>query len=90
MDDQSLNKAENLMDFSDLVAEIVKQSGLTKSQVQSVLKGFSASVAAGLKEGKTVRVARFGTFRVKDTPSPIAPKRIVFFAAKDMKDSSIG
>jgi hypothetical protein len=90
MDDQSLDKAENLMDFNALVAEIVKQSGLTKPQVQSVLKAFSASVAAGLKEGKTVRVARLGAFRIKDTPSPITPKRIVFFAAKDMKDSSIG
>jgi nucleoid DNA-binding protein len=90
MDDQSLNKAEELMDFSALVNEIVKTSGLTKQQVQLVLKGFSATVAAGLKEGKTVRVARFGTFRVKDTPSPITPKRIVFFAAKDMKDLSIG
>ncbi len=90
MDDQSLNKAEDLMDFSALISEIVKQSGLTKPQVQSVLKGFSATVAAGLKEGKAVRVARFGTFRVKDTLSPVAPKRIVFFPAKDMKDSSIG
>jgi nucleoid DNA-binding protein len=90
MDDLSLNKAEDLMDFGALVNEIVKQSGLTKQQVQSVLKSFSVSVAAGLKEGKTVRVARLGTFRVKDTASPVIPKRIVFFAAKDMKDLSIG
>jgi nucleoid DNA-binding protein len=88
MDDQSLSKAEELMDFTTLIAELCKQTGLTKSQVQLLMKSFAATVGASLKEGKSVRVARFGTFKVKETVSPIAPKRVVFFAAKDLKDAS--
>jgi hypothetical protein len=90
MDDQSLPKADELVDFNALIGELCKQTGLTKSQIQLLMKSFADTVGASLKEGKSVRVARFGTFKVKETASPIVPKRVVFFAAKNLKEASFG
>ena len=90
MDSGNNAKLEDMLDFTALVAKISDKSGLTRAQVQLVLKELTATVGGALREGQAVRIARFGTLRAKDAPLSAGSKRIAFNAAKHLKDMSFG
>ena len=50
------------MNKTELVAEIAKHSGLTKTDSEKALNAFVASVEQTLKKGDEVRLVGFGTF----------------------------
>ena len=52
------------MNKTELVAEIAKNTGLTKVDSERAVEAFLNSVAATLKKGDEVRLVGFGTFSV--------------------------
>lgn len=51
---------------SEIVSGVAKSTGLTKSQADSAINGFINEIIDVLKEGGSVSIAGFGTFRVVD------------------------
>lgn len=50
------------MTKAELIADIVRRSGLTRAQAKAGLEAFTASVTASLKAGEDVRLVGFGSF----------------------------
>ena len=54
------------MNKTELVAEIAKNTGLTKVDSERAVEAFLNAVAATLKKGDEVRLVGFGTFSVSE------------------------
>ena len=52
------------MNKTELVAAMVKESGLTKKDAEAAVKAFTDVVANELKKGGKVQLVGFGTFEV--------------------------
>ena len=52
------------MNKTELVAAMVKESGLTKKDAEAAVKAFTDVVAKELKKGGKVQLVGFGTFEV--------------------------
>lgn len=50
------------MNKSDLVADVARQSGLTRTDSEKAVDAVFASITATLKKGEEVRLVGFGTF----------------------------
>ena len=88
------------MNKAELVAEIAKNTGLTKIDSERAVEAFLNAVAATLKKGDEVRLVGFGTFSVSErkategrnprTGAKIkipASKQPKFKAGKGLKDA---
>ena len=88
------------MNKAELVAEIAKNTGLTKVDSERAVEAFLNAVAATLKKGDEVRLVGFGTFSVSErkategrnprTGAKIkipASKQPKFKAGKGLKDA---
>jgi DNA-binding protein HU-beta len=51
---------------ADIIAIIAEGTGLTKVETAAVVDGFIASLSYSLKQGETVELRGFGTFKVVD------------------------
>jgi DNA-binding protein HU-beta len=61
------SKTEIVMNKSDLVDALSKDSGLTKADSERAINSFVNVVASTLKHGKDVTLVGFGSFSVKTT-----------------------
>lgn len=52
------------MNKAELIDNIAKTSGITKTQANDVLESFTGGVISTLKKGDTVTMVGFGTFSV--------------------------
>ena len=88
------------MNKAELVAEIAKNTGLTKVDSERAVEAFLNAVAATLKKGDEVRLVGFGTFSVSErkategrnprtgeTIKIAACKQPKFKAGKTLKDA---
>ena len=88
------------MNKTELVAEIAKNTGLTKVDSERAVEAFLNAVAATLKKGDEVRLVGFGTFsvtkreategrnpRTGETIKIAACKQPKFKAGKALKDA---
>lgn len=91
------------MNKAELIDQIAKDSGMTKSQANDTLDAFTSGVVSTLKKGDTVTLVGFGTFSVSQraarngrnpqTGATIkikAAKVPKFKAGKDFKDKIAG
>ena len=87
------------MNKTELVAAMADQTGLTKKDVEAVLKAFTDVVSGELKKGGKVQLVGFGTFEVGEraaregrNPQSGEPMKIAaskapkFKAGKALKD----
>ena len=87
------------MNKTELVAAMADQPGLTKKDVEAVLKAFTDVVSGELKKGGKVQLVGFGTFEVSEraaregrNPQSGEPMKIAaakapkFKAGKALKD----
>ena len=87
------------MNKTELVAAMADQTGLTKKDVEAVLKAFTDVVSGELKKGGKVQLVGFGTFEVSEraaregrNPQSGKPMKIAaskapkFKAGKALKD----
>ena len=87
------------MNKTELVAAMADQTGLTKKDVEAVLKAFTDVVSGELKKGGKVKLVGFGTFEVSEraaregrNPQSGEPMKIAaskapkFKAGKALKD----
>ena len=87
------------MNKTELVAAMADQTGLTKKDVEAVLKSFTDVVSGELKKGGKVQLVGFGTFEVSEraaregrNPQSGEPMKIAaskapkFKAGKALKD----
>ena len=87
------------MNKTELVAALADQTGLTKKDVEAVLKAFTDVVSGELKKGGKVQLVGFGTFEVSEraaregrNPQSGEPMKIAaskapkFKAGKALKD----
>lgn len=56
----------SIMNKSELIDQIAKDSGITKTQANGALDAFMGAVVATLKKGDTVTLVGFGTFSVSN------------------------
>ncbi len=88
------------MNKTELIAEMVNQTNLTKKDVESVLNSFIDVVTSELKKGEKIQLVGFGTFEVteraarvgrnpatKETIEIPASKAPKFKAGKALKDA---
>lgn len=88
------------MNKNDLVAEVAKNNGVSKTDASKAIDGFLKAVADALKKGEEVRLVGFGTFsvakraategrnpRTGDTIKIPASKQPKFKAGKGLKDA---
>ena len=59
-----INRRKTIMNKTELVAAMVKESGLTKKDAEAAVKAFTDVVANELKKGGKVQLVGFGTFEV--------------------------
>ena len=52
------------MNKNDLIADVAKKAGLSKTDAAKAVDAFIASVTGALKKGDEVRLVGFGTFAV--------------------------
>lgn len=52
------------MNKNDLIAEIAKNTGLSKTDSSKAVDAFASAVTSALKKGGEVRLVSFGTFSV--------------------------
>jgi nucleoid DNA-binding protein len=50
---------------SDIIDLIAAGTGLTKIETEAVVNGFIATLIHGLKEGRSIEIRGFGSFRVQ-------------------------
>jgi len=50
---------------ADIVDTIASATGLTKVETEAVVDGFITTVIGALKEGKSIEIRGFGSFKVK-------------------------
>lgn len=88
------------MNKNDLVAEVAKNTGLSKTDAAKAVDAFLGAVAGALKKGDEVRLVGFGTFNVAEraategrnprtgeTIKIPASKQPKFKAGKGLKDA---
>ncbi len=91
------------MNKAELIDQISKDAGITKTQANDVLDAFTGGVTAALKKGDTVTLVGFGTFSVLpraarngrnpqtgETIKIKASKVPKFKPGKDLKDKIAG
>ena len=87
------------MNKAELITSVAEKSGLTKKDVEVMLKAFVESVEEALEKGEKVQLVGFGTFETRkraarvgrnprtkeeiNIPESIVP---VFKAGKELKD----
>ena len=54
------------MNKAELIDQIAKESGITKSQANEALDSFTGSIVSTLKKGDRVTLVGFGTFSVSN------------------------
>ena len=81
------------MNKTELVAAMADQTGLTKKDVEAVLKAFTDVVSGELKKGGKVQLVGFGTFEVSEraaregrNPQSGEPMKIAASKAPKFKD----
>ncbi len=87
------------MNKTELVTAIAKETGVTKKDIEKVIKAFTATVHTELKNGGKVQIPDLGTFksveraartvrnpRTGETMDSPACKVAKFAAAKSLKD----
>ena len=87
------------MNKSELVSAIQEKAGLKKSEAHAVVEAILETISNELKEGNSVSLIGFGTFKVKDRPArtgrnPATKEAIeipatrvpAFVAGKNLKD----
>jgi DNA-binding protein HU-beta len=57
---------------ADIVDNIAAATGLTKVETEAVVDGFLATVSQALKEGNSIEIRGFGSFRVKKRKARMA------------------
>lgn len=93
-------KKEFKMNKSEMIDAIAKQAGLSKTDAAKALNAFTEVVKDALKDGDTITLVGFGTFKVAEraerqglnprTKQPItipAAKVPKFIAGKTLKDA---
>ncbi len=88
------------MNKAELIDQIAKDAGITKTQANDALDAFTSGVVGALKKGDTVTLVGFGTFSVSqraarsgrnpqtgETIKIKAAKVPKFKAGKDFKDT---
>ncbi len=60
------------MTKADIVDNIAQATGLTKVETEAVVDGFLATVSKAMKEGKTIEIRGFGSFKVKKRKARMA------------------
>ena len=91
------------MNKAELIDQIAKDSGITKTQANDALEAFTGAVVGTLKKGDTVTLVGFGTFSVSqraarngrnpqtgETIKIKASKVAKFKPGKDFKDKIAG
>ena len=53
------------MTKSDIVKEVAEETGLTKIEIEAVLKGVILSISESLQRGERVDIRGFGSFIIK-------------------------
>jgi DNA-binding protein HU-beta len=54
------------MNKGELVTAIAKETGVTKKDIEAVIKGLTATVTGELKAGGKVQIPELGSFKVTD------------------------
>jgi DNA-binding protein HU-beta len=57
---------------ADIVDNIASATGLTKVETEAVVDGFLATVSQAMREGKTIEIRGFGSFKVKKRKARMA------------------
>ncbi len=60
------------MTKADIVDNIAAATGLTKVETEAVVDGFLATVSQALKDGKSIEIRGFGSFKVKKRKARMA------------------
>ena len=60
------------MTKADIVDHIASGTGLTKVETEAVVDGFIQTVIEALKEGKSIEIRGFGSFRTKKRKGRLA------------------
>ena len=60
------------MTKADIVDNIASATGLTKVETEAVVDGFLATVSQAMKDGKTIEIRGFGSFKVKKRKARMA------------------
>ena len=60
------------MTKADIVDRIAAGTGLTKIETEAVVNGFLSTVVQALKEGETIEIRGFGSFRVQHRAARVA------------------
>ena len=60
------------MTKADIVDRIAAGTGLTKIETEAVVNGFIATVIQAMKEGETIEIRGFGSFRVQHRAARVA------------------
>jgi DNA-binding protein HU-beta len=60
------------MTKADIVDNIATATGLTKVETEAVVDGFLATVSQAMKDGKTIEIRGFGSFKVKKRKARMA------------------
>jgi DNA-binding protein HU-beta len=90
----------NVLNKSDLAAAVAEAAGISKSDAASAIDATFDTIANALKDGFDIRLSRFGSFGVADSPARegrnprtgetvriAASKRARFKAEKGLKDA---
>lgn len=85
------------MTKAELTARAVEDAGITKGQAEAVIGSVLSGMEAALKEGDSIMLKGFGTFKVKETKARTgrnpktgeamqipAKKKVVFKASKEL------
>ncbi|HEX7069676.1 MAG TPA: HU family DNA-binding protein [Rhodothermales bacterium] len=57
---------------ADIIDRIAAGTGLTKIETEAVVNGFIATIIQALKEGETIEIRGFGSFRVQPRAARVA------------------
>lgn len=60
------------MTKADIVDNIASATGLTKVETEAVVDGFLATVSQAMKDGRTIEIRGFGSFKVKKRKARMA------------------
>ena len=60
------------MTKADIVDNIASATGLTKVETEAVVDGFLATVSQAMKDGKSIEIRGFGSFKVKKRKARMA------------------
>ncbi len=60
------------MTKADIVDNIASATGLTKVETEVVVDGFLATVSEALRDGKSIEIRGFGSFKVKKRKARVA------------------